>query len=229
MKHCDKCNVNIDTNQKYCPLCHQILSGENDPELNEIYPEFLPMNRAVLPITKKVMLFLTVVSILSLITVNFMTYDTTPTLWSLIPIGATLYFWLLVRYGILSKQNIAFKLAFLTTLLLIILNLIDQNYTLDPTTQGWAINYVTPLALLACNLAISFIIWIKRINYREYLFYLITILVFSLIPLVLVLFKKVTVEWPSIAAFAAAIFILLIIIFFFPKSIKDEIRKRFHL
>jgi hypothetical protein len=146
-----------------------------------------------------------------------------------IPIGATLYFWLVVRYGILSKQNIAFKLAFLTTILLIILNFIDQNYTLDVTTQGWAINYVTPLALLACSTAISFIIWIKRINYREYLIYLMTILVFSLVPLLLVLLKVADVKWPSIAAFWSAIFILLVIIFFFPKSIKNEIKKRFHL
>ncbi len=229
MKHCDKCNVDIQTNQKYCPLCHQILSGEEDFTKKEIYPEYVPLNRTVLPLTKKIMLFITVVTIITLVSVNYFTYDTTPTMWSLIPIGSTLYFWLVVRYGILSKQNIAFKLAFLTTLLLIILNLIDQNYTIAPATPGWALNYVTPLALLACNFAISVIIWVKRINYREYLIYLLSILVFSLIPIILGLFKIITVLWPSIAAFGAAMFILLVIIFFFPKSIKNEIRKRFHL
>lgn len=229
MKHCDKCNVDIQTNQKYCPLCHQVLEGDSDKDKHEIYPEYVPINRAVLPLTKRIMLFITVVSILSLSMINFFTYQTTPTLWSLIPIGATLYFWVVVRYGILSTQNIAFKLAFLTTILLIILNLIDQNYTQEPATKGWALNYVTPLALLACNLAISVMIWIKRINYREYLIYLLTILVFSLGPIILGLFKIITVLWPSIAAFGAAMFILLVIIFFFPKSIKNEIKKRFHL
>lgn len=229
MKHCDKCKVDIKTNQEYCPLCHQILSGETEEGHVEIYPDYVPMNRPILPLTKKIVLFITVVAIISLITVNVLTLKTEPKPWSLIPIGATIYFWLLVRYGILSKQNIAFKLAFLSTVLIIILNAIDQNYSLDITTQGWAINYVTPLALLACNFAISVIIWLKRINYREYLIYLITILVFSIVPIILVLFDVITVAWPSIAAFAAAMFILLIIIFFFPKSIKDEIRKRFHL
>ncbi len=229
MKHCDKCNVDIQTNQKYCPLCHQILEGENENIKQEIYPEYIPINRAVLPLTKKIMLFITVVTILSLSLINLFTYQSNPSLWSLIPIGATLYFWTVVRYGILSTQNIAFKLAFLTTILLIILNLIDQNYTQDPSSKGWALNYVTPLALLTCNFAISVIIWIKRINYREYLIYLLSILVFSLIPLVLGFFKVITVLWPSIAAFGAAMFILLVIIFFFPKSIKNEIKKRFHL
>lgn len=175
------------------------------------------------------MLFITVISILTLAIVNFFTYDSNPSLWSLIPIGATLYFWFVVRYGILSKQNIAFKLAFLTTILVLILNFIDQEVTLSVDDKGWALNYVTPLAFLACNLAISFIIWIKRINYREYLIYLLTILVFSLVPIVLLLVNVITEEWPAVASFGAALFILLVIIFFFPKSIKNEIKKRFHL
>ncbi len=229
MKHCDKCHVDIRTEQKYCPLCHQVLTGDSDPNFKETYPDYVPLNRTVLPLTKRIMLFITVISILTLAIVNFFTYDSNPSLWSLIPIGATLYFWFVVRYGILSKQNIAFKLAFLTTILVLILNFIDQEVTLSVDDKGWALNYVTPLAFLACNLAISFIIWIKRINYREYLIYLLTILVFSLVPIVLLLVNVITEEWPAVASFGAALFILLVIIFFFPKSIKNEIKKRFHL
>jgi hypothetical protein len=40
--------------------------------------------------------------------------------------------------------------------------------------------------------------------------------------------KVITEPWPAIMAFALAVSILLFIIFFFPKSIKDEIKKRFH-
>jgi len=223
MKHCDKCNITIETNQEYCPLCHQTLEGTSDPSIPEVYPEYLPPRREVLPLTKKILLFITLVSVLILIAINLM--DGTNKPWAMIPVGAILYFWMIVRYGILTNQNIAFRLAFLTTFLIVILNVIDQNYD---THAGWALNYVTPFALLACNLAISFIIWIKRINYRDYLFYLFTILIFSVVPIVLYLFKVITIAWPSITAFGLAIFILLFIIFFFPKSIKDEIKKRFH-
>ncbi|MFA5289975.1 MAG: DUF6320 domain-containing protein [Candidatus Izemoplasmatales bacterium] len=227
MKHCNKCLVDVETNQKYCPLCHQILDGENDPKFKEIYPEYVPLRREVLPITKKVILFLTLVTLITLLSVNFLTWN--GKFWSLVPIGGVIYFWLIVRYGVLSKQNIAFKLFLLTTFMVIILNLIDQNYG-DPELRGWALKFVTPFAFLACNFAISVIIWIRRINYRDYIFYLITILIFSLIPIVLVLFGVIKdVTWPSISAFAAAIFILLFIIFFFPKSIKEEIKKRFHI
>lgn len=229
MKHCDKCNVDVKTNFKYCPLCHQVLSGEDDPAFSEIYPECIPSRREILPLTKKIMLFVTTVSIATLFLVNLLTKQTVDTWWSLIPIGGILYFWLVLRYGILSRQNVAFKLAFLTTLLILILNLIDQSFG-EIDYRGWAIEYVTPLALLACNLAISSIIWIKRINHRDYIVYLLTILVFSLVPLLLVWIGVIAKNtWPSIAAFVAAMFILLVIIFFFPKSIKEEIRKRFHL
>ncbi|MBN2504280.1 MAG: hypothetical protein JXB20_02945 [Bacilli bacterium] len=226
MKHCDKCQVDILTNRKYCPLCHQVLSGENDPNLIEVYPEYVPMRREMLPITKKVLLFMTLVSILILLAINLLTWQ--DSFWSLIPIGGILYFWLIVRFGVLSKQNIAFKLAFLTTVLVAILNLIDQNYG-DPETRGWALDYVTPFAFLACNLAISAIIWIRRINYRDYMIYLMSIIIFSLIPIVLALFNVIETKWPAISALGTAIFILLFIIFFFPKSIKEEIRKRFHM
>lgn len=226
MKYCDKCHVEVKTNMQYCPLCHQVLKGDGDPSRMETYPDFVPLRREVLPLTKKIVLFVTVIAIISLLVINIAGWQ--GKLWSLIPIGAIFYFFTVVRIGLLSRQNIAFKLAILTTLLIIILNLIDQNYT-EPDYKGWALDFVFPLALLSCNVAISVIIWIKRINFRDYIFYLLTILVFSLVPLILVFFNLIHRSWPSIAAFAMAVLILLIIIFFFPKSIRDEIKKRFHM
>jgi lysylphosphatidylglycerol synthetase-like protein (DUF2156 family) len=226
MKYCDKCHVDVVTNQQYCPLCHQVLKGEADPAQKEIYPEFVPLTRGFLPLIKKIILFVTMVSIVTLFTVNLLTYNETDKLWSLIPIGSTLYLFFILRFGLLTRQNIAFRLAILTTVLIIILNVIDTQYA---GNQGWALDYVTPLALLSCNIAISIIILVKRINYRDYIFYLLTIVVFSLIPLILVLFNVIEEDWPSIAAFGVAVFILLVIIFFFPKSIKEEFKKRFHI
>lgn len=169
---------------------------------------------------------MTVVSVVILLTVNLVSWD--GAFWSLIPIGSILYFWLIVRYGVLSKQNIAFKLALLTTVLVVLMDLIEQYYG-NPGVEDWSLNYVTPFAFLACNLAISVIIWIRRINYRDYIFYLISIIIFSLVPIILALVNVITIKWPAITAFGVAVFILLFIIFFFPKSIKEEIKKRFHL
>ena len=128
--------------------------------------------------------------------------------------------------GVFSRRNIAFRIALLTILLILLLIYVDYSTTVE--NDGWSTNYVMPILLLSSVLAITFIIWLRRINYRDYFFYLLIILIFSIVPLILAFANVVTVFWPSITAFGAATFILLFIIFFFPKSIKEEIKKRFH-
>lgn len=224
MKKCDKCNITIETKQPYCPLCHQVLSGETDPDFKEVYPEYVTLRRQVLPITKKILLFLTILSIIILAIINIADFN--GRYWSLIPIGSIVYFWFLVRVGVFSKRNIAFRLGLLTVLLILLLIAID--YSNIEANNGWSINYLMPILLSSCNLAISVIIWVRRLNYRDYFFYLLIVIIFSLVPLILGLFKVVEVLWPSLTSFAIALFILLFIVLFFPKSIKEEIKKRFH-
>jgi len=224
MKRCDKCNITIITNHKYCPLCHQVLQGENDEPIKEIYPDTISVTRMILPTTKKVIMYLTIISILSLAIINWAGFN--GSYWSLIPISGIIYFWFLVRVGIFSKRNIAFRLATLTVLMIGLLIFIDFDTV--PDNNGWSLNYLMPLLLMSANLAISVIIWAKRLNYRDYFFYLLVIIVFSLVPIILAFVNIVTILWPSICAFLVAVSILLFIIFFFPKLITEEIQKRFH-
>ncbi|MFA7561759.1 MAG: DUF6320 domain-containing protein, partial [Candidatus Izemoplasmatales bacterium] len=63
---------------------------------------------------------------------------------------------------------------------------------------------------------------------RDYIVYLLMIVIFSIVPLILYALNIVDEPWPALVSFGLALFILLFIIFFFPKSIKDEIKKRFH-
>jgi hypothetical protein len=222
MKYCDKCKITIDTFNSYCPLCQQVLEGEPSPDLIEKYPEYVSANRKIYPITKKIIMFVTIVSMIILLIINLASYN--GNLWSLIPIGSIFFFWILISVGIFSRQNIAFRFVFLTFLLIGLLILIDEA----SLQIGWSYNYLMPILLSVCNLAISGIILIKRIDYRDYILYLLTIAILSLVPIILVFTGIITIVWPAITAFALAIFILLFIIFFFPKSIKDEIKKRFH-
>ena len=39
MKTCNKCKIEINTIREYCPLCHQLLEGENDPNHVEMFLE----------------------------------------------------------------------------------------------------------------------------------------------------------------------------------------------
>ncbi|MDA3932682.1 MAG: DUF6320 domain-containing protein [Tenericutes bacterium] len=222
MKYCNKCDISIKSNHDYCPLCHQTLEVVKKENVVEKYPEYQSKLRPFQDITKKILMFMSVTSIIGLLITNYFTgFDQ---LWSLIPIGSIVYFWLLMTVGIFSKHNIASKLFVLTMTLIFFVYMIDEL----SFSAGWALDYVAPILLLSCNIAISFIILIKRINYRDYISYLLLIVLFSIAPIILIFTDVVTILWPALASLALAIFILLFIIFFFPKSIKDEIKKRFH-
>lgn len=222
MKYCDKCGITIQTNHTYCPLCRQTLEEIKQEKVVEKYPEVKSQLRTVKNNFRKAILFVTLTSIIVLFTINLA--NGLDRLWSLIPIGSIVFFWLLLSVGIFSKHNIAFKLFILTLLGISFFYMIDEL----SASEGWALNYVAPLLLFSSNLSISFIILIKRMNYRDYISYLLLIALISLVPLLLILLDVITVLWPAITSFGLAIFILLFIIFFFPKSIKDEIKKRFH-
>ena len=228
MKYCDRCKISINTNNNYCPLCQQVLEGEKNNNLIEKYPDYVSPIRKIYPLTKKIILFATIVSIVILLVINLATYDENQKLWSLIPIGSIFYFWIIISFGLFSRHNIALRLVLLTALLIGLLILIDE-LTYDPlialTDERWSYDYLMPFLLASCNLAISILMMVKRIDYRDYIIYLLTIVTISLVPIILVFTNVIFVAWPSILAFAIAIFIIL---FFFPKSIKDEIKKRFH-
>jgi hypothetical protein len=222
MKYCDKCGIKIHTNHDYCPLCHQTLTLLKEEEVIEKYPQTKSQLRPVSTMFKKVLMFLSTTGIIVLLTINFFTGFQRP--WSLIPIGSIVYFWIFISVGFLSKTNIAAKLFIIFIVAIFFVYMIDEL----SASEGWALDYVAPLLLFTCNLAISFIILIKRMNYRDYISYLFLIALFSIIPLILILLGVIAVLWPAITSFGLALFILLFIIFFFPKSIKDEIKKRFH-
>jgi len=222
MKYCNKCQVTIQTNHDYCPLCHQTLETVEKEDLVEKYPQAKSQLRAIHNPLKKIILFISLTAIIVLLVTNYLTGFHQP--WSLIPIGGIVFFWMFMTLGIFSKNNIASKLLFLTIATILFVYMIDElSYS-----EGWALNYVMPLMLFSCNIGISLMILIKRINYRDYISYLLLIVVFSLAPMVLIVVNVIDVLWPAITSFGLAIFILLLIIFFFPKSIKDEIKKRFH-
>lgn len=224
MKRCNKCNIEINTSLKYCPLCHQELSGDVPNDFVELYPKKQSLRKTVMPAFKKSILMMTLISTILLGLINYLSFD--GTYWAVIPVIAIIYFWLLLRVGIFSKTNITFKLMVLSVLLILLL--IGVDFYSVPENNGWSLDYLMPFLLVASNITISLIIWIKNINYHDYIFSLLVIIIFSLTPIILVKLNIITILWPSIVSLGLALFILLILIFFLPDWLKDEIKKRFH-
>lgn len=224
MKTCDKCKITINTTFDYCPLCHQSLQGNVEEDFIEIYPKTQKAIREILPITKKIIFFTTFFIIFVLITMNLFVND--DSMWSLLPIVSIIWFWLLIRFGVLSRNTVAFKMAGITVILILLIVFINLNKFSE---NLWSINYAMPALLTACNLAIFTVMWIRRLNYREYLFHLLMVFVLSIIPLILYFINIIESALPSILTFGISLLTLLFIVIFYPKSIKEEIKKTFHI
>jgi hypothetical protein len=224
MKTCDKCKITINTSYEYCPLCHQSLQGEVEKNFIELYPKSQNHIRKILPNTKKVIFFTTVVTIIILIITNLLFRN--DTIWSLLPIVSIIWFWLLIRLGVFSRTSVAFKMAGITVILISLIVFVNLNKFSE---NLWSINYVMPALLTVCNLAIFTVMWIRRLNYREYLFHLTIVFALSIVPIVLYLVNVIESPLPSIITFGISLLIILFIAIFFPKAIKEEIKKMFHI
>jgi len=224
MKTCNKCNIVINTNHQYCPLCHQVLFGQADSQLVELYPDRVSLKRNKYSLINRIDLFIMIIGIIIIAMINVI--DFTGDYWSLIPIASVFYLWLFLRIGLFSFSNIALRISMLSVLLIILLLVIDYAYT--PVDNGWALNYLLPIILFSSNITVTVITWIRQIYYRDYITYLLFLTVLSIVPFILLVLKVITVSWPTIAVFSYAIFVVLYLLLFLPRWIKDELSKRFH-
>ncbi|MCK9574408.1 MAG: DUF6320 domain-containing protein [Clostridia bacterium] len=222
MKFCNICKINVNTTKSYCPLCNQTLKGESD-SLPDPFPENIMPVRKIENLNKKILLFSMLFVIISLLIVNLVLYN--GVFWCIIPIISVLYAWFIIRLGILSKTNTAFKILVLTTILILLLCLIG----IVLNDFKWVIEYATPFLLVACSFAIGLIVLIKRIEWREYLFYLLSIAILGFAPIVFYYTKLIVVVWPALINALCSALIILGLFLFWSKPLKNEIQKRLHM
>jgi len=221
MKRCNKCNVDVDSVRNSCPLCGQILEKIDDKQITK-YPSYLPTEKH-LNILLRILLYLSILAIISTVLINFLTYK--ETLWSIYVVLGVLYLWVLLRSTIMSKGNIAGKLL----VQMITVSLVCYGIELISDTSNWALDYVIPFVCIATILAILIISLIKKMKYNDYLTYLLLAVLISWVPLIFYFFDIIKISWPSVAAASLSIAVVLGMIVFADRATKDEIKKRFHV
>ncbi len=232
MKHCHECNIDIDTNRVTCPFCRDILKEINDDttkmEDYQKYKETKQNSHTV----RKIFIFLSLIAIFVCSLVNGLTFS--GSLWSLIVIGGIIYLWVLIRITIMSRQNIALKLFLQAVAIGIILLFIQvQNNNIH-----WLMPYALPFLMVATTLAITLLIFIKIMRYRDYMLYLIMVALLGIIPIILVFIETTQylfevdgklIIWPSIVSCSYAVFTLIGMFLFGDRATKTEFIKRFHV
>lgn len=146
-------------------------------------------------------------------------------MWSVIAIGCIIYVALTLRYSIMRHANLASKVVIQTIAAEVLLVMIDHvtGYT------GWSVNFGIPSTLLFADLAVVFLIIVNRLNWQSYFMYQIAITIFSFIPVILWAAGLVTRPLMTLVTVVVTVLILFVTIKWGDRSVKTELKRRFHL
>jgi phosphoglycerol transferase MdoB-like AlkP superfamily enzyme len=153
-------------------------------------------------------------------------------LWSLIVISGILYLWLLIRFTIMTNYNISLRLMFQAVTVAILCFAIEKSIpSIAPVGKHWALEYVMPFVMVATTLAITMLILIRPLKYKEYSFYLFCMTILGFLPLVLYFFGWMDPAGflPGIISAGYSVITILGMFMFADRTTKDELVKRFHI
>lgn len=156
--------------------------------------------------------------------VNLATYEYGRSWWSLIAVGGIAYAALTVRYSIMRRSSIAGILLVQSLGAHLLLILID----LMTGFHGWSFNYAIPSLILFDVIAIVFLIVVNRLNWQSYFMYQIAITIFSFIPLILWAAGLVTKPLMAVITTSLSVAVLIVTIILGDRSVKKELKRRFH-
>lgn len=225
MKKCNRCNVNIMDNTNICPLCRELVCGDNEKtNTGSMYP-LIAFDSGKFQLIRKIALFTLFVTAIILFIINYVTYDKCSVMWSMISVAAIFYGVVSVNYSISANINLADKILIETIGAGILCVLIDNvlGYT------GWSVNFMVPALILIADVLVIFLMVISPMKRKDYFMYQITITVFSIISFILgftpIIARK---EFPVITGFVCVVTLAGSIIFG-DKTFKNELRRRFHV
>lgn len=221
MKTCKRCNVKVLDNTHNCPLCKTVLTDFDGISADSIYPS-VDVNVRRYNVIARIFIFLSIVGGIASVITNYITYN--GIMWSLFTVAAILYGWAAIIHSIKHHINIASKIL-VQAIFVSILALI-MDYVLG--YSGWAVNYVIPNLFSIANIAVLIIIIVNRMNWNIYVLYQIAIALFGFIPIVLFLFGIINKPIITVIATVISSMTLLVAIIFGDKSVKSELKRRFH-
>lgn len=231
MKYCRKCSISVNTGSKFCPLCSSELAlnkpGKTEKGTadsiyvnNEIYPQ--PDSSKKYNFVFRLFLFLSVAAVSTCLLVNILYYS--GMLWSLVVFGAIQLLWAAIVYPLMVKRNMGHMIT-VDAISVCILLVIIQTTT---RTQGWSLDYVIPFLFIAATTAISLIIMIRRMKWREYAMYQFIMMVLGLLPVISAVSGLTRTMWPSIFSAFYSFLTFMGMFIFADKKYKNELIKRFH-
>ena len=224
MKTCNKCKIEIKTNHTYCPLCHQVLTGNIDEDHVELYPKLEDQRIKVSKKLQQLVLFTSILSIFVLALIDVL--DQGETFWSIIPIGAIVYFLLTIEFAVFTKTSKLGKIFGSTILLILLLYLINLRSNPDFL---WSLDYTMPSLIIANNLTVLLYVVISKHGIRKHGAHLLHSFLIALVPILLYILDVIEDPLLPFTLFVLDIVSFFFMMIFFPRAFKDLIKRIFHL
>lgn len=231
MKYCTECKMSINTELPKCPLCSMVLTGVHetgtldtrDNGASAMYPMSEIDKIHKYNFLFRLFLFISIVIGSTCLLINLMTFS--GDLWSMYIIGTMLYLWITVGYPLFIKKKIG------QIIVIVAISTSIYLYALELATRskGWGLSYVIPFLFIAATLLITFIILLKRLNWREYTLYQTIMIIMGFLPVIFCLIGLVTPVWPSVLSAFYSLLTLTGMFIFADRKYKNELIKRFHL
>lgn len=151
---------------------------------------------------------------------------TTPEIhWAAIANSGIIYVWAVVIYSIKRRTNIAGHVLIQTLLASIITMYIDMQLGFI----GWSIYLANPIILFVANITMLILTAISYEKYIKYAIYQLVIVIFSLIPLWLIMGNIIELRVLNRIAVEVSILNLIVSLILCAEDIKDAIVRKLHM
>lgn len=172
----------------------------------------------------KIFTFLCLAAIVFMIDLDF-SYKPTVR-WTLFTAGGAASMWLATTIGFFKRHNLLKNAMWQ----LVIVTGVSILWDFLTGWRGWSVDFVLPIVSMVILLAMVVISAVRHYPAKEYMIYLVMAAGYGLIlPLILLLFGAVQLEWPSLIGIGVCFLFLIGIILFKWKEFREEMHKKFHV
>ena len=223
MKRCKYCNITVDTDKNYCPVCFNRLEPIDDKSTS-LYTMRTENETTKIKSTflTRLFVFLTICSIVVCVLVNLLTAPQNR--WFYLVVFGELYVWILIKHTILSKRSLFKKLSLQIISLIIVLYFAEKL-----SISNWLVPYVYPSVSLGAFLALTLILLISPKRGEYLIGFLVIALLLGILSLVfIIIFPKEFLILNIVNLSVSGVSIVGYFLFGF-NAIKSEFYKKWHL
>lgn len=186
-----------------------------------IYPQKLNSKKSNL-IFKSALIISVMVAIL-LIVINKLTTPQIP--WAAIANGGIVYVWIVLFYSIKKRINIAGHVLLQTITISLLTVFIDYKLGF----RGWSISIAIPILVIISNITMFVLTIVSYKKFIKYAIYQLTILVFSLLPVIFITENMVQNKVLSIVASGISLLNLALSLMLCTRELKEAVIRKFHM